>query len=68
MASLRDLLDRLDREFFWVGLVGLHGTSYWCLSLKLEGVYWTRPFRYACSADVTYFKPGTLMRIGPNFS
>jgi hypothetical protein len=29
MAAFGDLLDRLDLEFFRVGLVRFHGTSYW---------------------------------------
>jgi hypothetical protein len=40
MASLRDLLDRFDLEFFWIGLLfACHGTSYWASGLRLEGVY-----------------------------
>jgi hypothetical protein len=29
LRDLLDLLDRLDLEFFWVGLVRFRGTSYW---------------------------------------
>jgi len=37
VASLRDLFDRFDLEFFGIGLL-CHGTSYWASGLRLEGV------------------------------
>src|SRR5699024_11002022 len=41
VASLRDVLNCFDLEFFGIWLL-CHGTSYWASGLRLEGVYFSR--------------------------